>query len=960
MLITQEKSVPPTQAELQAELESGKPARQIAAMKKLIILMLNGEPFSNLLMTVIRFVAPSENHELKKLACLYWETVDKHSEDGKLLPETILVCNALLQNLKHPNEYIRAYTLRFLCRVKEAPIVEPLVAAVKENLEHRHSLVRRTAVMAVFQIAKEFGDDLLPDADELIDKFLVNESDQGARRNAFLMLYQCSQDKAIDFFASNLDSVAKFGDGFQLVILELTRRVCRGDPSQKSRFIKIIFQLLQSPSSAVCFEAAWTLVSLSSAPTAVRAAAQTYTQLLNAESDNNVKLIVLEKLAAMRRHHAKVLQELLMDILRALNSPNSSIRRKSLAIVMELVSPRNVSEVMLVLKKEIIKTQSKDVDRESANEYRAMLVKAIHTCAIKFASVADSVVHLLMDFLAAEGAHEVILFVREIVQIYPKMRASVVGKLVQCLPEIKAAQVHRVALWILGEYAEARELRAAALAAVYECLGPLPFQAGGAEGKAEGGEEQEEEAVAALGAARKPVATTKVTVLADGTYATQTAFSVQEQAGKEAEQGPALRKLMLAGNYLLGAAAVAAGTKILLRDAAELGAADAGVKQGTARLLVTCCSLIQAGKSAKGPARMDKDSYERISFCMRALMDPAVQKDVAQVMLHDSRAAFAKLIEVEHARDKENALEPNALLAQPDALIHFRQLKERRALGADELDLDDEAGLAAAASDKAPDLARQLAHVYQLTGFSDPVYVEAQLTVHEYDIVLDILVINRTNTTLSNLTVELYTVGDLKLVERPQSYNIGPNDHRRFKANIKVSSTETGQIFGTVVYDSSTSAGSSVINLNEIPVEIMDYIHPATCSDSAYRQMWAEFEWENKVGVNTHITDVDEFLDHIIASTNMSCLTPRFAKGQSSFLAANLYAKSVFGEDALVNVSVEKVQNKVEGYIRIRAKTQGIALSLGDRVTMCQRETHDKGTTSSSKHQLKTVASASP
>jgi coatomer subunit beta len=99
---------------------------------------------------------------------------------------------------------------------------------------------------------------------------------------------------------------------------------------------------------------------------------------------------------------------------------------------------------------------------------------------------------------------------------------------------------------------------------------------------------------------------------------------------------------------------------------------------------------------------------------------------------------------------------------------------------------------------------------------------------------------------------------------------------------------------------------------------------------------------------------VDEFLDHIIASTNMSCLTPRFAKGQSSFLAANLYAKSVFGEDALVNVSVEKVQNKVEGYIRIRAKTQGIALSLGDRVTMCQRETQDKA----SKQQLKTVASA--
>ncbi len=60
----------------------------------------------------------------------------------------------------------------------------------------------------------------------------------------------------------------------------------------------------------------------------------------------------------------------------------------------------------------------------------------------------------------------------------------------------------------------------------------------------------------------------------------------------------------------------------------------------------------------------------------------------------------------------------------------------------------------------------------------------------------------------------------------------------------------------------------------------------------------------------------------------------------SNFLAANLYARSVFGEDALVNVSVEKKddgEGKLTGYIRIRSKTQGIALSLGDRITTVQR-----------------------
>lgn len=54
---------------------------------------------------------------------------------------------------------------------------------------------------------------------------------------------------------------------------------------------------------------------------------------------------------------------------------------------------------------------------------------------------------------------------------------------------------------------------------------------------------------------------------------------------------------------------------------------------------------------------------------------------------------------------------------------------------------------------------------------------------------------------------------------------------------------------------------------------------------------------------------------------------------------------SVFGEDALVNVSVEKKDDndgKLAGYIRIRSKTQGIALSLGDRITTVQRGLPEK------------------
>lgn len=41
------------------------------------------------------------------------------------------------------------------------------------------------------------------------------------------------------------------------------------------------------------------------------------------------------------------------------------------------------------------------------------------------------------------------------------------------------------------------------------------------------------------------------------------------------------------------------------------------------------------------------------------------------------------------------------------------------------------------------------------------------------------------------------------------------------------------------------------------------------------------------------------------------------------------------GEDALANLSIEKTETgNITGHVRIRSKTQGIALSLGDRITL--------------------------
>ena len=79
--------------------------------------------------------------------------------------------------------------------------------------------------------------------------------------------------------------------------------------------------------------------------------------------------------------------------------------------------------------------------------------------------------------------------------------------------------------------------------------------------------------------------------------------------------------------------------------------------------------------------------------------------------------------------------------------------------------------------------------------------------------------VNQTSDTLQNVTLELATLGDLKLVERPTPVVMGPLDFCSIKANVKVSSTENGIIFGNIVHDCTGAASDrNVVVLNDIHI----------------------------------------------------------------------------------------------------------------------------------------------
>ena len=679
-------------------------------------------------------------------------------------------------------------------------------------------------------------------------------------------------------------------------------RAARVANQPQARYLRLIFDLLEAGASTVVYEAASSLTALTGNPVAVKAAAGKFIELAIKEADNNVKLIVLDRVDQLRKKHEGILDDLTMEILRVLSSPDIDVRRKALDIALEMVSSKNVEEVVLLLKKELSKTVDQEYEKNA--EYRQLLIHSIHQCAIKFSEVAASVVDLLMDFIADfnnTSAVDVINFVKEVVEKFPDLRPQIVRRLVDTLSEVRAGKIYRGILWTVGEYSLDEVDIREAWKRIRASLGEIPILASEQRllDHVDGGEEKEKEEQ--VNGHSKAAPTGSRRVLADGTYATETALTSQASAAAKLEavkaaQKPPLRQLILDGDYYLATVLSATLTKLVMRHS-EISSDAARTNALRAEAMLIMISIIRVGQSQFVKAPIDEDSVDRIMSSVRSLSEFSERKELEAVYLEDTKKAFRAMVQVEEKkRAAKEAFEKAKTAIQVDDVVSIRQLSKKNAGDDTEgIDLDIERA-AGGDSSSGEDLSSKLSRVVQLTGFSDPVYAEAYVKVLQFDIVLDVLLVNQTTETLQNLSVEFATLGDLKVVERPITQSLGPHDFHNVQCTIKVSSTDTGVIFGNVVYDGAHSTDTNVVILNDVHVDIMDYIQPATCTETQFRTMWTEFEWENKVNINSKAKSLREFLDQLMACTNMNCLTPEASlKGDCQFLSANLYARSVFG-----------------------------------------------------------------
>ena len=940
--------------DFQKALEKGSDEQKIDTMKSILVTMLEGNPMPELLMHIIRFVMPSKNKELKKLLYFYWEIVPKLAEDGKLRHEMILVCNAIQHDLQHPNEYIRGNTLRFLTKLREAELLEQMVPSVLACLEYRHAYVRKYAILAVFSIFK-VSEHLLPDAKEIINSFIVAETDPICKRNAFIGLAELDRENALHYLENNIADIENLDPLLQAVFVQFIRQDANRTPALKAQYIELLMELLSTTTSdEVIFETALALTVLSANPNVLVPAVNKLIDLAVKVSDNNIKLIVLDRIQDINANNVGALEELTLDILRVLNAEDLDVRSKALDISMDLATSRNAEDVVQLLKKEL-QTTVNNPDQDKAMQYRQLLIKTIRTVAVNFVEMAASVVSLLLDFIGdlnSVAASGIIAFIKEVIEKYPQLRANILENMVQTLDKVRSAKAYRGALWIMGEYAEGESEIQHCWKHIRNSVGEVPILQSEIKKLTQNQEHTEENEVDATAKPTGPV------ILPDGTYATESAFDVKTSqksvTDEERDSRPPIRRFVLSGDFYT--AAILANTIIkLVLKFENVSKNKTVINALKAEALLILVSIVRVGQSSLVEKKIDEDSLERVMTSISILLDevnPEEKKEEVKLLevafLDTTKSSFKRQIEIAKKNKHKRALKDSCKNIEPiDTPISFRQFAGVDSTNVQKDSIEEDLQLAMkgdAIHATSSSSISKLKKIVPLCGFSDPVYAEACITNNQFDVVLDVLLVNQTKETLKNLHVQFATLGDLKIIDTPQKTNVFPHGFHKFTVTVKVSSADTGVIFGNIIYDGAHGEDARYVILNDVHVDIMDYIKPATADDEHFRTMWNAFEWENKISVKSQLPTLHAYLRELVKGTNMGILTPSESLGEDDcrFLSCNLYAKSSFGEDALANLCIEKDSktNEVIGYVRIRSKGQGLALSLGDRVALIAKKTN--------------------
>ena len=925
-------------------------------LKTILGSMVNDDNYpQDLMMNVIHNLTIVDDINIKKLLFLFWEVIDKHKPDGTMKDEIILVCNGIRKDLDSPNEYIRGRTLRLLTKLPYKEILENVKAAVFENIKHSHPYVRSNAIMCILSFIDNFGVDIVPDSlpDDLKD-IILKDNDTATRRNAYVLYSRISPMESLSLTQEIMENneISELGDLFALCIVENLRKLNKIFPQRSSTFIHLLLELSVHKSHSVLFEIGSLLLEISSNPNVVSSAVNILCSLLHEERDNNTLIIIMKKLYAIKNRHGEILQEQILTFANLINLNYAiELRKLSFELIDELITESTITQVFD--KFMVIFTQLNSVNEsEYTIDLKNSMLKCILKNIIKFPNIDKMYPLFVLEKNLTFKKDKLYVYsqinsIKQLFLVYSNneiILKEMLNKIIKMFEEIDQYEIMETCIWILANYSSELSLLKQTFDLIMKNLGDLDFEYFN---ENENILENNDENNTKNDNGKRTI--TKTVVLPDGTYGTVTEILDIKEIKKQKEI-KYLRKFLLETTFYFSANLVSALTNIIFKMKKLNFDKYKVYYYNTINII---CSILKMNSKL---VYKDPDNTNHIQMCLKFLLtnndtiyeewNQYMQKYENSLKLEQDKSKLEEELSLKKNKDFKNN--------QPDDFISFRHCKmydpDNFEVDDDDnininknsnLENDDEEeskednsinSLNFGNNRETSNKKRRFIEV--LSGTEDPLFVESVVNIYTFDLSIEFTIKNRSKNSLQNVSLQLFVPKEFSVIEKPPVFSLEPNETVHVRSSVKFTKTINAYIFGQISFN-NFKGENSFMHLSGLFIELLS-TYKENISDLDFRKNWNDYTWEHNVMIVSRKNNFSQCINELIKGLKMTLVFPKtleMINDDYPFMVANLYAKTKLGENALVNISVEKSKdNKIIGTCVIRSKTKDFMTGLGEKI----------------------------
>ena len=935
-----------------------------SALKTILGSMVNDDNYpQDLMINVIHHLTIVDDINIKKLLFLFWEVIDKHKPDGSMKDEIILLCNGIRKDLDSPNEYIRGRTLRLLTKLPYKEILENVKAAVFENIKHAHAYVRSNAIMCILSFIDNFGVDIVPDSlpDDLKD-IILKDNDTATRRNAYVLYSRISPMESLSLTQEIMENneISELGDLFALCIVENLRKLNKIFPQRSSNFIHLLLELSVHKSHSVLFEIGSLLLEISSNPNVVSSAVNILCSLLHEERYNNTLIIILKKLYGIKNRHGEILQEQILTFANLINLNYAiELRKLSFELIDELITESTITQVFDKFIN--IFTQLNSVNEsEFTIDLKNSMLKCMLKNIIKFPQIDKMYSLFVLEKNLTFKKDKLYVYnqiksIRELFTVYSKkddekcqnIIKEMLNKIIKLFEEIDQYEIMETCIWILANYSTELSLLKQTFDLIMKNLGDLDFENYENENILQNIDENNNKS----DSSKRTI--TKTVVLPDGTYGTVTEVLDVKEIKKQKEI-KYLRKFLLETTFYFSANLVSGLTNIIFKMK-KLEFDKYNIYYFNTINII--CSIL---KMKSKLVYKDPDNTNHIQMCLKFLL---TNNDTIYEEWNQYMQKYENSLKIEQDKSKKEEeqlyLKKNKdfINNQPDDFISFRHCKM---YDPDNFDVEDDDNILNINKntnlekdndddniDEQNSLLNSLSFgtnretsnkkrrfIEVLSGSEDPLFVESIVNIYTFDLSIEFTIKNKSKNALQNVSLQLFVPKEFSIIEKPPIFNLEPNETVHVRSSVKFTKTINAYIFGQISFN-NFKGENSFLHLSGLFIELLS-THKENISDLDFRKNWNDYTWEHIVMIVSRKKSFSECIKELMKGLKMTLVFPKsidLINDDYPFMVANLFAKTKLGENALVNISVEKSKdNKIIGTCVIRSKTKDFMTGLGEKI----------------------------